>query len=83
MPLEVLRVMAIDGDGVFDNEDVDGADDDDVDDDDDGSDGDVGGYYDNDDSGDADVDHVEQQRIQHRGSLSQKLLQRQQLPGEP
>ena len=60
----------IDGDGVFDNEDVDGADDD-------GSDGDVGGYY------DADVDHVERQRIQRRGSLSQKLLQRQQMPGEP
>ena len=70
-------MMAIDGDGVFDNEDVDGADDDDVDDDDDGSDGEVGGYY------DADVDHVERQRIQRRGSLSQKLLQRQQMPGEP
>ena len=81
MPLEVLRVMAIDGDGVFDNEDVDGADDDDVDDDD--SDGDVGGYYDDDDGSDADVDHVERQRIQRRGSLSQKLLQRQQMPGEP
>ena len=66
----------MDDDGIYYHEYFDGADDDNVDVDDDGSDGDVGGYY------DADVDHVERQRIQHRGSLSQKLLQRQ-LPGEP